>query len=294
MSRFDPVWLDSQYNNRARVADHGEHIAQWAAASRLAREQGGGRFDIAYGPTAAERLDLFAAASATAPVLVFIHGGWWRSLDKNDFSFVAPVFNAAGATVVVPRYALCPAVTIEQITWQMVHALAWVWRHVAQRDARRIVVAGHSAGAHLATMMLSCRWKQVDDEMPSQLVSAALAISGLYDLEPLRHTSFLQSDLRLDPPAVRRLSPAFFPRPKGRLHACVGALESEEFLRQNQLIRDVWGPTAVPACERIANRHHMNVLQSLVDPAHSLHHSTLRLLGLAGNSQRVAMADIEA
>jgi len=293
MSNFDPNWLDSQYDNLARIPDQAGHLAGWAAASRLARE-GGGQYDIAYGATAAERLDLFPAASSTAPVLVFIHGGWWRKLDKGDFSFVAPVFNAAGATVVVPDYALCPAVTIEQITWQMLHALAWVWRHVARGDGRRIVVAGHSAGAHLAAMLLSCRWKQVDEALPAHLVSAALAISGVYDLEPLRHTTFLQPDLRLDPASVRRLSPAFFPRPKGKLQACVGALESEEFLRQNQLIRDVWGPTAVPVCERIAGKHHLNVLQSLVDPAGRLHALALQLLDLRRAASPVAMAGIEA
>ena len=93
-----------------------------------------------------------------------------------------------GAMVVVPNYALCPAVSIEQITWQMVHALQWVWRHAAAHggDPQRIVVAGQAAGGHLAALMLSCRWKQVADDLPSQLVGGALAISGVYDLEPLR------------------------------------------------------------------------------------------------------------
>jgi arylformamidase len=215
-------------------------------------------------------------------VLVFIHGGYWRSLDKSDFSFIAPAFNAAGAMVVVPNYALCPAASIEQITWQMVHALQWVWRNAAEHggDPQRMVVAGHSAGAHLAAMMLSCRWKQVADDLPAQLVSGAMAISGIYDLEPLRHVAFLQSDLHLSPASVKRLSPAFFPRPKGKLHAAVGAAESQEFLRQNQLIRDVWGPTAVPVCETLPGRNHFDVLESLVDPAGRLHALTLRLLGL--------------
>ena len=153
--------------------------------------------------------------------------------------------------VVVPNYALCPAVTIEHIALQMVRALAWVWRHAARHggDPQRIVVAGHSAGGHLAAMLLGCRWQQVAEDLPAQLVSGALSISGLFDLEPMRHTPFLQADLQLTPASVRRLSPAFFPRPKGKLLPLVGADESEEFLRQNQLIRDVWGPTAVPVCE---------------------------------------------
>ena len=113
-----------------------------------------------------------------------------------------------------------------------------------------------------------------------KLVSGAMAISGIYDLEPLRHVAFLQPDLQLSPASVKRLSPAFFPRPKGKLYAAVGAAESQEFLRQNQLIRDVWGPTAVPVCETIPRRNHFDVLESLVDPAGRLHDLTLRLLGL--------------
>lgn len=282
MSRFDPAWLDVQYNNRARVPQHAAILARWAEASALTRAQAACELDLRYGDGPFESLDLFPVRQAGAPVLVFIHGGYWRSLDKSDFSFLAPAFTAAGAMVAIPNYALCPAVSIEQITWQMVHALQWVWRQAAAHggDAQRIAVVGHSAGGHLATMLLSCRWKQLADELPAQLVQAAMSISGLFDMEPLRHTPFLQPDLRLTPQSVARLSPAFFPRPKGRLYAVVGAAESDEFLRQNQLIRDVWGPTAVPVCETVPGRNHFDVLESLVDPVGRLHDLALRLLGL--------------
>ena len=195
---------------------------------------------------------------------------------------MAPAFTAAGAVVVVPNYALAPAVTLEHITLQLVKALEWVWRHAAELggDASRIVVAGHSAGGHLAAMMLSCRWKQVADDLPVQLVQGALSVSGLYDLEPLRHTPFLQTDLQLTPASVRRLSPAFFPRPKGKLVTVVGADESASFIRQNQLIRDVWGPTAVPVCEKVTGANHFTVLKHLVDPDARVHQHGLKLLGL--------------
>jgi arylformamidase len=190
---------------------------------------------------------------------------------------------ADGATVVVPNYALCPSVTIEAIALQMVRALAWTCRHAGEfgGDASRIAVAGHSAGGHLAAMLLSCRWKQVADDLPPQPFSGALAISGLYDLEPVRLAPFLQADLRLTPQQVARCSPAFFPRPKGgKLYAVVGADESDEFLRHNQLIRDQWGPTAVPVAETVPGTNHFTVLESLVDPKGRLHELALRLLGL--------------
>ncbi len=282
MSRFDPDWLNGQYNNGALVPDHARHLARGSEASALSRAQSDCRLDLHYGDGAAETLDLFVAPRRGAPVLVFVHGGYWRALDKSDFSYVAPAFTQAGAMVVVPNYALCPAVSVEHITLQMVRVLQWVWRNAAQHggDPQRIVVAGHSAGGHLAAMLLSCRWKQVADDLPAQLVGGALSVSGLFDLEPLRHTPFLQTDLRLTPASVRRLSPAFFPRPKGKLYATVGAAESDEFLRQNQLIRDVWGPTAVPVCETLPGLNHFSVLESLVDPAGRLHDLAQRLLGL--------------
>lgn len=290
-ARTDPAWLEAQYDNRMRVPEHAQHFARWAEASRLVREKSAALLDVAYGSGEGETLDIFATAKTPgatgAPVLVFIHGGYWRSLDKADFSFIAPALNAAGATVVLPNYALCPAVRIEHIALQLTRALAWVWRHAAQHggDNTRIGLVGHSAGGHLATMLLSCRWKDVDAEMPAQPLNAALSISGLYDLEPLRHVASLQSDLQLTPATVRRLSPAFFPRPRtgsvgGKLFATVGMEESDEFVRQNALIRDVWGPTAVPVCETLPGLNHFSVVEGLADARSRLHHLALRTVGL--------------
>jgi arylformamidase len=281
--RFDPAWLQAQYDNRARVPEHPQVLARWAEASAAARRLGPAALDIPYGAEPAQTLDVFPASSPGAPVLVFIHGGYWRALDKADFSFVAPSFVADGAMVVLPNYGLCPAVGIEQIALQLTRALVWVWRHAVQYggNPRRIALVGHSAGGHLATLLLSCRWKELADDLPAQPLAGALSISGLYDLEPLRHAPFLQADLALTPAAVARLSPAFFPRPKGaRLYATVGLDESDEFLRQNQLIRDVWGPTAVPVCETLPGVDHFTVLQGLAQPGARLHELALRLLGL--------------
>ena len=286
--RLDPDWLDAQYNNRARVPDHAQVLGRWAEASALARQGAAhAQLDVRYGDGDSETLDLFPAAQANAPVIVFIHGGYWRSLDKSDHSFVAPALNAAGAHVVVPNYALCPAVSIEHITLQMARALAWVWQHAADwgGDRTRLGLVGHSAGGHLAAMLLCCRWRELaasgSADMPAQPLAGALAISGLYDLEPLRHTPMLQADLQLTAQAVARLSPAFFARPKSaKLYAVAGLDESDEFLRQTRLIRDVWGPTAVPVCETLPGVNHFTVLNGLADPQGRLHELALRLVGL--------------
>ena len=283
MTRLDPDWLNTQYNNRARVPEHPAIFERWRNASALVRENSSCHLDVAYGPGPNETLDVFACAGANVPVLVFIHGGWWRSLDKRDHSFIAPAFTHAGALVVVPNYALCPAVTIETITLQMVRALEWVHRHAAQYggDPQRIVVTGHSAGGHLAAMMLSCRWREVAPDLPERLVPSALSISGLYDLEPVWRTPFLQADLRLTLLSAERLSPARFAPPSGTLFAAVGANESEEFLRQNRLIRQAWGAGGVPVCEEVPGTNHFDVLHALADPDARLHRLALHLLGLA-------------
>lgn len=283
MNMLDPQWLDAQYNNRARIPEHPALFERWRQASAAARAGSpGARLDVAYGAEPTQRLDVFPTTVPNAPVLVFIHGGYWRSLDKSDHSFVAPAFVANGAHVVVPNYSLCPAVGVEQIALEMTRVVVWVHAHAASfgGDPARIAVAGHSAGGHLAAMLLCCRWKDVDAALPPQPLLGALSISGLYDLEPLRHAPFVQGDLQLTARSANRLSPAFFARPRRPLHAVAGGLESEEFLRQNTLIRDQWGPTAVPVCETVSGANHLDILHNLADPTGRLHELALRLLGL--------------
>jgi arylformamidase len=219
-------------------------------------------------------------------VVVFIHGGYWRSLDKADHSFVAPPLLDMGACVVVVNYALCPGtdkqpITIPDIALQCARSLAWVWRHIGAHGGNRhdISVIGHSAGGHLAAMMLACRWKDVGADLPADLVRKALSISGLFDLEPVRKTPFVQGDLRLTPAQVRRASPALWAAPKRRvLYTVVGGDESPEFLRHNELIRKAWGARTVPVCEALPGLNHFSVVSALTDPAHRLNQLVRQLI----------------
>ena len=280
--RPDPQWLDAMYDNRALVPEHPQHFRRWAADSAAALRSQSRQLDVRYGGGPNEHLDIFATAQPDAPVLVFIHGGYWRALDKRDHAFVAPPFTRAGVCVVIPNYALCPAVTIPQITMQIVQALAWTWRNIRRHggDPSRIVVAGHSAGGHLAAMMLACVWPAYARDLPPHLVKKALAISGIFDLEPMMQAPFLQPTLRLTEEQVRLASPALLPPPaQGALATVCGGNESEEFLRQNRLMRQAWGERAVPVCEALPGLNHFSALEALAEPGHGLHELALQLLG---------------
>ncbi|RZL86761.1 MAG: alpha/beta hydrolase [Variovorax sp.] len=286
MASYDPAWLDRMYNNRVRVPSHPAYFERWAAESAATRDSVPCRTDLRYGPGSMETLDVFPASVPDAPVLVFIHGGYWRSLDKSQHSFIARPFHDRGACVVMPNYALCPGtpdqpVTIADIALQMVRALEWTWRNVASHggDPLRITVAGHSAGGHLTAMMLGCDWKAVAPDLPLQLVRNALSVSGLYDLRPIQQAAFLADSLRLAEADALRLSPAFWPAPqRGRLCSVVGGLESEEYLRQNALIREAWGGRTVPLAEVFPARDHFSIVDALADPGHRLNQLALELL----------------
>lgn len=286
--RKTPDWYQAEYDNRARVADSAAILARWVEASALVRKQASCELDLRYGPDPKQTLDVFmpnpSFSGGFAPVLVLIHGGYWRALDKSDYSFLAASFTDEGTLVVVPNYDLCPNVSIERIATQLTEAVAWAWRHAAAYggDPGRIVLLGHSAGGHLTAMLSCCDWKRVGRDLPRRLVQGAMSVSGVHDLAPLRHVPFLRSDLRLDAAGVRRLSPVGFPAPASplTLHALVGADESAEFRRQNQLIRRAWGPRAVPVCEELPGCNHFTVMHDLADPEGRAHQLARQLLGL--------------
>ncbi len=273
-----PIDYENEYDNRGRVPEHPEIFARWqreAAAYRKAAIDA--EFGLAYGPSARQIIDLFPAKDddAQTPLALFVHGGWWRSLEPAMFSHLAAGPNARGLTVAVAGYDLCPQVSIATIIEQMRAVCLWLWR----KKRKRILVYGHSAGGHLAACLLAQDWKALACDAPADLVPAAYSISGVFDLAPLLHVSQNQ-DLRLDAAEARRVSPLLWKVPVGRtLDAVVGANELGEFLRQSKIIVEDWGARGVAArYEAVAGMNHFTVVDALSDRDSTM---TRRLADLA-------------
>lgn len=233
--------IDAQYNASLTVADPAAQRQHYIEQAERARAQLPCKLDLAFGPTLSETLDIFPARQANAPVFVFIHGGYWRAFSSKDFSGVALGLQPLGITTVVINYALCPSVSIDEITRQARAAVAWVLRRIGEHggDASRVAIGGHSAGAHLAAMCLQTRWAE-DYGLAQDPLKGAVLVSGLYDLEPLRY-SYLQPQIQLDDGIIRRNSPAFTLRHSNTpLWLTWGGAETSEFARQSQLYHDAW------------------------------------------------------
>jgi arylformamidase len=270
---------EAEYNNRARVPEHPEIFARWIRDAELFRVEalkaGQAELGLSYGDTPRQSLDLFLPeAGEAAPLAIFVHGGWWRSLDPSFHSHIARGPTANGIMVAVVGYDLCPTVTIADIIAQIRRACLFLW----QRFDRRIFVYGHSAGGHLAGAMVATDWPALYPKAPADLIPAGYSISGVFDLVPLLNTSVNQ-DLRLDAATAREVSPAFWPLKPGHVFdAVVGGLESSEFKRQSQLITQAWQGAAQTRYEEISGKNHFTVIESLADPQSAM---TARVAALA-------------
>ncbi len=266
---FDLNALDyeAEYNNRARVPEHPELIAGWARDAAAYREATAHEADIAYGSSARAAYDFFPAetdgeAPENRPVALFIHGGYWQALDRSFFSHMARGPNARGISVAVAGYDLCPDVTMAAIVDQLKQAALALWR----RTGRKVIACGHSAGGHLTAMLLATDWQVLDKDAPIDLVPAGLAISGLFELEPLVNIG-INTKLGLDVEEARRLSPAARkPNSGTRLAAFVGGAESTEYLRQSHLITDRWAKIGCATrYAEIAGANHFTVIAGLAE-----------------------------
>lgn len=214
--------------------------------------------------------------------MVFIHGGYWQRLDKKDLAFLAESFVNAGVTLVQVNYNLAPAVTLDRIVSEVQAACTWTWHNIERYggDRNRIYVGGNSAGGHLTAMMASTTWIDVDPVVPNDLMKGGLAISGIYDLEPIRFTSINEA-VRMDGDAAARNSPCNrLPTLRGPLLLPVGELESPEFHRQTQLLCDAW-KDVTPTPMIVERRHHFSIMLELADASSLLFQETAQMMNLS-------------
>ena len=273
-------FVEREYNLRQAFPDHPQWFARWSAESAAARSRLDSRLDIRYGSGPKQTLDLFPAESPRG-VLLFIHGGYWRALDKDDHSFVAPAFVDQGVGVVVINYDLCPNVSIAHIVEECRQAVAWLWREGRSQGVpvERLFIAGHSAGGHLVAMLYATDWRRYG--VPVDAIRGGLSISGVFDLEPLIQVSF-NADLKLDNGKARAMSPIHCTAEvRAPLLLAVGSGETSEFSRQSWLLWERW-PECRPATAHsplfIADRHHYSVMSELGDRKSELTAATLEML----------------
>lgn len=279
-----PIDYEKEYDNRARVPEHPEIFARWEAETKAYRQAAAGaQLGLSYGPSQRQTVDMFpgkdTSKGADAPLALFIHGGWWRSLDPSMFSQLAKGPNGRGIDVAVVGYDLAPTVSIATIIEQMRAAVLFLWR----KHKKRIFVYGHSAGGHLTACMVATDWKTLDPSAPADLVPAGYSISGVFDLAPLTKVS-QNADLRLTEKSAHDVSPLYWRVPPGRiLDAVVGGVESSEFLRQSKTIAQAWRQgMAQTRYEEIAGANHFTVVDPLSDPGSAM---TKRVVDLARQIQ---------
>ena len=278
---MSPEALELAFNPRATARNVDERIAAFAAASAETRARLNPVLDVRYGAGEKETLDIFPAPGPNAPVQLFIHGGYWRAMDKSDYSFIADVFHPAGATTVLVNYDLCPDVTLDTIVAQVNRAIAWTCRNIAEHggDPQRLYVSGNSAGGHLTAMALAHDWTAED--LPVDIIRGAVPITGVFDCEPVPDLT-VNALIRLDRETARRLSPLRNP-PRRALPVlvAVGGAEPPLWIQMSKDYAALCREHGIE-CEymELAAHDHFDTGRAVGDPQSPLAQAMVRMMGL--------------
>ena len=282
---YDQAGLDRQYNSRATVADPDVYLREYTRRTRRARMALPCALNLPYGPHKDDRLDIYRPTThgALAPVMVFLHGGDWRALSKEDAGFAAPAFVASGAMFVALDFSAVPASTLPAMGAQVARALAWLHANVASYGGNpaRLHLSGHSSGANLAGQALMTDWP-LEHGLPADLIRSALLIGGLGDLEPVR-LSFRNRQLALTPATVAAVS-LLRHRVVARcpLLVAVGEMETADYRWQSRAVAEHWrGCGQVASLLELPGRNHFDAPLEWADPASALFAASRAQLGSA-------------
>jgi arylformamidase len=273
--------LEYQYNPRVSVPEFPQLAKQRSAASRKARETLKSFLNVPYGDTPRQSLDIFPSDRAGGPVLVFIHGGYWRSGSKEDNCAFVPTFADRGVTVVVIEYDLCPIVTVTEIVRQTRAAIAWTYQNIIRYGGNpsRLYVAGHSAGGHLTAMALSHAWE--NEGLPRDLIKGAVPTSGVYDLDMVMHVS-PNEQIRMTPEIAKANNPFLHPpRPICPVIVAVGGAEPRGWQQMSEDYFNLCASQGL-SCEYlvVAGANHYTLSDHLADPDSPLTRAMLKQMGL--------------
>ena len=267
---------------RTTVANFQEYFDRAESRSVEALPGLDGYVDVPYGPHEAQKLDIFRPRGESKAVLMFIHGGYWRALDKRFYNFLAPAFTKAGVTFANVNYALCPTVTIEEIVRQVLQAGAWLYRNASNfgGNPQRLYVTGNSAGGHLTAMMLAAIWPVFSSDLPRKVFQAGLSISGVHDLRPLAGAAFLKPQVNFDLAVARRCSPVLMPpATDAKLWTSVGGAEPQAFQDQNAALGKEW-KRVFAGDIKMPGENHFSIIEKLGDPSSPLFKGALRMMSV--------------
>ena len=273
--------IEFQYNPRVSVPEFPQLAKQRAEESRRARATLKSWLNVPYGTSARELLDIYAAEKPGGAVLIYIHGGYWRSGSKDDNANFVPPFVQRGATVVLVEYDLCPAVTVSDIVRQTRVAIVWIYRHIAGYggDPSKLYISGHSAGGHLTAMALAHDWQR--EGLPPNIVKGAVASSGVYDMEMVMHVS-ANEEIRMTPELARENSPFLHPpRPICPVIITVGGAEPEGWKQMSRDYFELCKESRLE-CEylEVPGANHYTMSEHLGDTQSPLNQTVMKLMKL--------------
>jgi arylformamidase len=280
---YTQATLDHQYNNRLNAPDHEYHLQQWELVNRETEKKYKLQKNIPYGEGERETLDIFPSEKSIAKTLVFIHGGYWYKNGPFDVYLIAEAFRAYGITIVLISYPLMPEYSMDQLVLSCRKAIGWLHQNLSQYngDPEQIYIAGHSAGGHLAAMMMATNWPEFDPSISAGTIKGICAISGLYNLLPVQ-LCYVNDTLKMDKETATRNSPVqLSPHKSCPLILAVGGEETAEYKEQSRELYDEW--TAKGADVQyleIADTNHFSVLTSLLDHSSVLHKTFFRMMNM--------------